>query len=187
MAIPNVNGQRQAKSGLEWTIHALGAAARWSVADQSIIDALFGGPSWLERANQERLKAQAAYLQGGGLSGMMSATPELQNIAGGFGGTTTPFKSIMIPRIKSSAPPFEALVNPSRSEVRKLVNNYKGDDAVRHVTDLDGNHYVWDANYGTHYDFYEGMSALGEGRNFLGPQDTTYSFKDVPLRKNLPQ
>lgn len=154
------------------------------MADQGIIDALFGGPSWLERANQDRLRSQAAYLQGGTqgmVSSMLQNLPELTGLAGGFGGTTTGYKSVMLPRIRSSAPPLEVLVNPPRSEVRKLVGNYGGDDAVRHAKDLDGNHYVWDANYGTHYDFYEGMSALGKEQNYLGPQDTTYSFKDVPL------
>lgn len=63
------------------------------MADQGIIQALFGGPSWLDRANQERLKAQAAYLQGGP-SAMMADTQGIQDLAGGFGGTTLKYQPL---------------------------------------------------------------------------------------------
>lgn len=57
------------------------------MADQGIINALFGGPSWLEQANQQRQKDIANYLQGG-VPQMMADTQGTQNLAGGFGGTT---------------------------------------------------------------------------------------------------
>jgi hypothetical protein len=152
----------------------------------TLIDALMGKwplnmglpPSWLNQAQQQTQRDIAAYQQGG-VPQLLADTSAGQGLAGGFGGVT---KSVMVPRIRSAAPPFEVLVNPSRSEVRSLISSYPGKDAVRHVTDSSGNHYVWDARYGTHYDFYEGMSKLGEGQMFYGPQDTTYSFKDVPVK-----
>ena len=58
-----------------------------------MINALFGGPSWLEQANQQRQKDMANYLQGG-VPQLMADTGVGQDLAGGFAGTTTPAKGI---------------------------------------------------------------------------------------------
>jgi hypothetical protein len=58
------------------------------MVDQTLINALFGGPSWLEQANQQRQKDIANYLQGG-VPALMQNTQLTQSLAGGFGGTTT--------------------------------------------------------------------------------------------------
>ena len=60
---------------------------------QDMINALFGGPSWLEQANQQRQKDMANYLQGG-VPQLMADTGVGQDLAGGFAGTTTPAKGI---------------------------------------------------------------------------------------------
>ena len=52
-----------------------------------------GGPSWLDRAGKQTGADIAAY-QRGGVPELMADTGQTQELAGGFGGTTTPAKGI---------------------------------------------------------------------------------------------